>query len=174
MGIAINPILPAVSAVDAPVVSNTTAESSLLGAGGQCTFKAGTFGEGSTVKVTLFGTFSNKASAPGSIALKAKLGSTVVWSSGTLNLPASLHTDVTFFLDVLLMFRAGGASAKVMGAGLLQAILSAQSDFLLPSSSPVDSAAFDCNVDLDLDLTAQFSVADVGNKIQLRGMQVLC
>lgn len=174
MGIRVTPLLPALSAVDAPVVANTASETSILGASGLCTFLSGTLGEGSTIGLRLFGVFSNKATSPGSITLKAKLGSTIVWSSGTLNLPATLHTDITFWLDILLMLRAGGTSAKVLGAGLLQAILSAQSDFLLPANSPTDSPTFDSTGDLDLDVTAAFSVADPGNKIQLRAMQLFC
>ena len=174
MGIVVNPVLPAVSAIDAPVIANTANESSLLGPSGVCTFLAGTLGEGSTLGLRMFGKFSNRANAPGTITLQSKLGSANVWSSGALQLPSQVHTDITFWLDLLLVLRAGGQAAKVMGAGLLQVILSAQSDFLLPSSNPQDSAAFDVTIDRDLDVTVKFSVADPGNKIQLLGYQVQC
>jgi hypothetical protein len=173
MSILIYPRLPSVSVVDAPLIANTAVESSLLGSAGQCSFEPGAIGEGTNLQLVMFGKFSNRATGPGSIQLRAKLGSTAVWSSGALSIPASAHADITFWLNVLLIGRAGGANAKIMGCGLLQAVLGSQTDFLLPAGSPVDSATFDATVALDLDITAQFSVADPGNKIQLLGYQVL-
>jgi hypothetical protein len=171
----VNQVLAALSAVNAPVVANSIVETSMFPAGGNPTFPAGSLGEGSTLKLTTFGKFSNRAAAPGTITLQAKLGGNLVWSSGALALPAAVHTDITFWLDILLMLRAGGVQSKVMGAGLLQVVLGTQTDFLLPATSPTDSAAFDTtSADLDLDLTAKFSVADVGNKIQALGFQLAC
>src|ERR1051326_8488909 len=174
MGVIINPVLTPISAVDAPLISNDATEKALFPPNGKLTVLRGALNDGSTIGLRLFGVFSNKASGPGSLTLRAKLGATQIWTSGALNIPASLHSDLTFWLDLLFMLRAGGASAKVKGAGLLQAILGSQSDFPLPATAPADSATFDCNQDLDLDVTAQFSVADVGNKIQLLGIQPLC
>jgi len=167
----VNQILTSVSAVDAPAIVNTTVETSLLGPSGVCTFPAGSLGEGMTIGMRMFGKFSNKASSPGTLTLQAKLGGLVVWSSGALNIPATAHSDITFFLDLMLVVRPAG---RILGAGKLEAALSSTTDFFLPSTSPADAALPDRSVDNDLDITAKFSLADVGNKIQLLGYQVLC
>lgn len=172
MGIfTVNPTLPSLSAVDAPVIGNTIVESSLFpivnGVPGVPTFPGGSLNEGSTISLSVFGKFSNKASGPGTITLRAKLGGALVWTSGALPFPASLKTDNTFVLDVDLMVRAG---SKVMSGGTL---LSSIGLLMLPATNPVDSAALDLSIDRDLDITAQFSVADPGNKIQALGMQLV-
>lgn len=177
MGVIVNPVLPTVSAIDAPLIANTTSELSILGPRGICTFTRDStyqLGEGSTIGFRMFGKISNRANNPGTLTLRAKLGAAKVWDGGPVQLPSSAHAGITFWLDVLLVLRAGGANAKVMGCGLLQAVLGSQTDYLLPAGGAVDSATFDAvSSDLDLDITAQFSAADVGNKFQLQGYQVL-
>lgn len=175
MGIPVNQLsLVAVSAVDAPLIQNTNQELSILGPSGVCTFAAGLLSEGATIQTVIHGIVSNRANAPGKITLRAKLGGVVVWNSGALQLPSSAHTDIAFWLNVMLTFRAGGVAAKVRGAGILQAALGSQTDYPLPSGAPADSATFDADGQkLDLDITAQFDTADPSNRFQLEGYQVL-
>jgi len=168
------PTLSSLSAVDAPVIANTNIETSMFplvnGLPGLPTFPGGSLGEGSTFTLATFGIVANRQNAPGTFTARAKLGSTTVWSSGNLALPSAVHTNITYMLDITFMVRAG---SKVMVAGVLMSALTSSGVLMLPASTPTDSAALDLSQDLDLDLTAQWSVADPGNEIQMLGVQLV-
>ena len=166
-------VLPAIAAVDGPIVTNTNQPSSLLPPDAVLTIPGGTLGIGSIFKLTATGKFSNRANAPGSLTLEMRMGAAVVWSSGALNPTAVLRTDLTWWLELMLSCTKNGAAAKMLGVGLLHVDVGAQGHYELPTANPVESAAFDSTVDRDLDFFATWSVADAGNKMQVKQYLVI-
>lgn len=172
MPLNINPVLTALSAVNAPAIANTVAEVSLL----PDTFRFdpnryNALGEGSVILFGMGGKFSVKSAGQGGITLRARLGGVVVWDSGLLSLASVAgKSDASFVLGLRLFMTAGGAAGMCRGEGTL--FLGTTVATLPPTDQP-DKGPVDLTSILDLDITAQFSVADAANKIQMRTQSLL-
>jgi hypothetical protein len=158
-----------------PVLANSIAEASLLPADAIGTIRGGDLGQGSVFKVEATGRMSNRQTAAGTLTLRLKLGAALIWTSGALNVGAGniLRTDVVWRLSIILTCSANGLQTKMFATAIDWPNIAGSDTLHLPSSAPVDSAPFDSTIDRDLDLTAQWSVADVGNSLRLHQFLVL-
>lgn len=146
---------------------------------------------GDTYHVTVTGGITNPASTPGTVTFQVMLGAIVVWTSGAVQMNATVHTTLPFWLDVelqvqLLNTTVGGAIAKFMGVGKLSGIMfgkaAAQTDLwgrvsaadasasdttlMVPATLPALGAAFDSTIGQTFDFFVGFSSA-TGTGIQI-------
>lgn len=100
-------------------VTNSTAETSIIGAGtGSTVIVANTVMVGRTIRLEGYGVYSAAAVLPGNLTIKVKLGSTVIATSTLSAILASASTlGYQFSADIT--FRTIGASGTVMIGGSL-------------------------------------------------------
>lgn len=145
--------------------SNTGSETSLIGtlAGVQATktLPANFFVAGKTVRIEIYGLYSTKAAAPGTLTFKVKLGSTAVAASTSQSLTTIAGSSSQLLkVEAVMTCRTTGGSGTVMcvGFGLLDAGI-APSIIAIPDAG----ATFDTTASQVLDVTATFGTADVAN-----------
>jgi hypothetical protein len=144
------------------------------------TFPPNTLRIGKSFRITVAGGLSNIVTTPGTVTMQIMLGAIVVFTTGAIQLNATAHTLLPFWLDVLLTLRAEGAStsANFMGMGRLQGIqptlTAAQVDdvntpgiFSAPATAPAVGTGFDSTIANILDFWTGFSISNAGNGIQV-------
>lgn len=144
------------------------------------TLPAGFWSVGKAIRITVTGGISNIVTTPGTITLQVMHGSIVVFTTGAIQLNATAHTTLPFWLDVILTCQVIGSSttAKLMGMGRLQGIMptltAGQTDaantggiFSAPATAPAQGTGFDSTIANILDFWAGFSINDSGNGIQV-------
>lgn len=135
---------------------------------------------GKTLRVTVAGGLSNIATTPGTVVFQVMLGTIVVFTTGNIQLNATAHTLLPFWLDVLLRVDSTGAgtAAKFLGMGRLQGIqptlTAAQVDavntggiFSAPATAPAVGTGFDSTIANILDFWTGFSISNGGNGVQI-------
>lgn len=132
------------------------------------------------VRVSAIGAISNIVTTPGTITFQSMLGANIAWSSGAIQLNATAHTTLPFWLEVMLtcQVEGNGTTAKLMGQGRLNGIMftvtAAQTDapntpggFMVPATAPAQGAGFDSTIANAMDFFAGFSISAAGNGIQI-------
>lgn len=140
---------------------------------------------GDTYHITVTGGITNPASTPGTITFQVNFaGPIVVWTSGAVQMNATVHTTLPFWLDIELQLQlvnttVGGAIAKFMGVGKLSGVMfgkaAAQTDLwgrvsaadaaasdttlMVPATAPALGAAFDSTIGQTFDFFVGFSSA---------------
>ncbi len=170
------------AAGDGPALSNSSSATSILPAQAKLTLFANYLDfVGRKLKITAQGRISNIATTPGTLQLQVKLGSTVVFDGGAMQLSTTAHTNVPWWLDIALTVRAVGSSANLMGQGwfMSQAANISGADsttghsvLLIPNTAPAVGNSFDSTTGQVLDLFATFSVANAGNALTLHQYEV--
>ena len=173
-------ILVAAQAAGTNFTNYTTAKT-VLPSGCLYTFPANYFTIGKTLRITVAGGLSNIVTTPGTFVLQVMLGSVIAFTTGNIQLNATAHTALPFWLDILLTCRAVGAStsANLMGMGRLQGIqptlTAAQTDavntggiFSAPATAPAVGTGWDSTAAQTLDFFCGFSIANGGNGIQVQ------
>jgi len=130
-------------------------------------------GIGKTLRIRAAGRISTKSSAPGTLTMDVRFGSSVVFNGGTSVTLATSASNLTWVLEAYLTCRTIGSStaASIIGIGTLHtAALSATVPvMLLPASAPAAVAGsgtgFDSTAAQTVDLFAAFSVNDATNSI---------
>lgn len=168
---------------DGSALSSSAAATSLLPAAAKFTFPANYFDYiGRTLKVRAAGRISNIVTTPGTFTLDLRLGGTVIFNGGAMQLSTTAHTNVPWVWDVLLTLRAIGTSANFMGQSLFfsQAANISGADsatghsvLLAPNTAPAVGSNVDSTTALQLDLFATFSVSNAGNAATLHQYEVL-
>jgi hypothetical protein len=141
---------------------------------------AGFFKIGRAMRIFVAGALSNIVTTPGLVNFQVKVGSAVVFDSGNIQLNASAHTLLPFWLDVLLTCRAVGAgsAANLIGQGSITGLMftrtAGQTDdaqghqtLLVPQTAPAVGAGFDSTIANVLDLWAGFTISNAGNGVQV-------
>src|SRR5258708_6380791 len=79
---------------------------------------------GSKFRVKVSGGLSNIVTTPGTITFQIMMGSIVVWTSGAIQLNATAHTLLPFWLEVMMRLDSGGVTtaAKFLSTGVLSGI----------------------------------------------------
>jgi len=144
------------------------------------TFGPNYFSEGKALRITVMGSLKNIVTTPGTVTMQVMLGSIVVFTTGAIQLNATAHAVLPFWLDVLLTCRAIGVttSANFMGQGRLQGIqptlTAAQVDavntggiYSAPATVPAVGTGFDSTIANILDFWTGFSISNVGNGIRV-------
>lgn len=135
-------------------------------------------GKSMTIRAT--GGLSNIVTTPGTIAFQVMLGQIIAFTTGNIQLNATAHTKLPWWLDIQLTCRAvgSGTSANLIGMGRLGGIMftltAAQVDatnvagsFAVPASAPAVGTGFDSTAAQTLDFWAGFSISDPANLIQV-------
>lgn len=135
--------------------------------------------KGRKLRVTISGGLSNIVTTPGTIAFQIMIGSIVAWTSGNIQLNATAHTLLPFWLQVVLRVdsEGSGTSAKFSGQGTLNGIMftntAAQTDatnttgmFPVPATAPAVGTGWDSTIQNTLDFWTGFSIGNSGNGIQ--------
>lgn len=169
--------------VDGSALSNSVAATSLLPASAKYTFPANYFDFiGRTLRIKAAGRVSNIVTTPGTLTLDLRLGATVIFNGGAMQLSTTAHTNVPWWWEVMLTVRAVGSSANFMGQSVFMSqaanISSADSTtghslLLAPNSAPAVGNNFDSTAAQQLDLFGTFSIANAGNSVTLHQFEVL-
>jgi len=165
---------------DGSALSNSTTATSILPAPAKVGLYANYFDQiGKALRITAAGRVSNIVTTPGTLTLDVRMGPTsniVVFNGGAMQLSTTAHTNVPWYLEVLLTLRAlgSGTSANLMGQGLCwsQALSISGADpttghsfLMIPNTAPAVGTGFDSTSAMIIDLFAAFSIANAGNAI---------
>lgn len=144
------------------------------------TYSADFWRKGKVLRLDIMGAISNVVTTPGTITFNVKLGSVIVFTTGAIQLNATAHTKLPFWLEILMTCRAvgSGASANFIGQGKVSGKMftntAGQTDgantdtvLLVPATSPAAGTGFDSTAAQQLDFHAGFSISDAGNGIQI-------
>jgi len=145
------------------------------------TFPANYLSIGKSFRITVMGGLSNIVTTPGTVTMQVMLGSVAVFTTGAIQLNATAHTLLPFWLEVLLTVRAIGSStsANFMGMGRLQGIqptlTAGQTDaantggiFSAPATAPTVGTCYKSTIANILDFWTGFSISNAGNGIQVQ------
>lgn len=156
-------------------VANTATETSLTPTTGtgSATLAANSFTVGKKLKLVYAGKYSSKASGPGNITIKAKLGTTVVNTTGAHALDAG-ETDQYWKMELVLTCRTTGATGTVIGQTSWDHAATVASAGVMQSAPMVATSAvtIDTTASLAAGVTAEFQTADAGNTITCTDCQI--
>jgi len=171
--------LLSVAAVDGAALTNSTTETSLLPAPAKIALLKNFFDRvGKRLVLRAAGRISTVVTSPGTLTLRAKFGSIVVFNGGAINLNVTAQTNASWELAIEMLVRAlgDGTNANLLGIGRWssRAIVGGPAaasggveSIVLPDTAPVVGSGFDSTAEQVMDLTAQWSVASTSNIIQL-------
>ncbi len=142
--------------------------------------RANTLNIGSAFRITAAGGIGTLVTTPGTITFETKIGSVVAFSTGAIQLNATAHTNIPFWLEILLTCRSigSGTSATLMGQalafGTMFTVTAGQTDGanthafkLAPATAPAVGTGFDSTIDNILDFWAGFSISDAANTVKI-------
>jgi hypothetical protein len=144
------------------------------------TMPAGFMRIGRMMRAFVMGAVSNIVTTPGTMNFQVKIGSAVALDTGALQLNATAHTTLPFWLDMIMTCRAvgSGTNANLMGLAQVTGIMftrtAGQTDdaqgvqtLLAPATAPAVGAGFDSTIANIVDLWAGFSISNAGNGVQI-------
>lgn len=139
---------------------------------------------GRKLRVAVKGSVSNIVTTPGTMNFQVKLGPTaniIAFDTGTIQLNATAHTTLPFWLEIELTCRSVGSAtaATLMGlanvTGIMFTRTAGQTDdaqgmqtLLAPATAMAVGTGFDSTVANILDLWAGFSISNAGNGVQIQ------
>lgn len=156
--------------VDGTAVTSTPA-ASLLPAAAKFTLPANFFSVGKVLRLNATGRISNIVTTPGTLTLDVRLGSTVVFNGGAVQLNTTAKTNVGWRVIALLTCRAIGTAGNLLGQAdftsesVTGSAAGVANDAMLPASAPAVGTNFDTTLAQIVDMFATFSLT--GNSIQL-------
>jgi hypothetical protein len=144
------------------------------------TMPAGFMRIGRMMRAFVSGGISNIVTTPGLLNFQMKFGSAVVFDTGNIQLNATAHTTLPFWLDIMLTCRSvgNGTGATMMGlaqaTGIMFTRTAGQTDdaqgmqtILAPATAPAVGAGFDSTIANIIDLWAGFTISNAGNGVQI-------
>lgn len=170
--------------VDGTAVANSTTETTLLPGQALYTLPSNFLQyAGQALRVRAMGRISNIVTTPGTLTLRIKFGSIAVATSPAFALNTTAKTNVTWILDWDLTLRSVGSAttATFMHSGQWQsesvigspaAGSGGPSAHIIPASAPAVGTGFNSTTSNIVDLTAQWSVANSGNTLQLHSYKL--
>lgn len=125
---------------------------------------------GRKAKIVVWGRISNVVTTPGTARFDIRMGGTVVWDSGAINLNVVAKTNVPWWLEVDLTCRAAGAGTATTFMGLgsweSEALVGAPANtaggngsLLVPVGAPAVGGGVDATATLALDMFFTQTVA---------------
>ncbi|HSX17673.1 MAG TPA: hypothetical protein VLH86_06265 [Patescibacteria group bacterium] len=131
---------------------NTLSETSLIGAGvGSTTLAANALQPGKSIRIQLSGLLTTSTAPPTSV-FKVKLGSTIICTTGSFTLPASM-VNRQFTLQALITCRTAGASGTVLGEAQLQFMTAANGTPTVYEMANTGTTTIDTTAALAIDAT---------------------
>jgi len=135
---------------------------------------------GKQLRITVVGGLGTLVTTPGTVTFQNMIGANIAFTTGAIQLNATAHTNLPFWLDILLTVQVlgSGTTAKFMGVGRAQGIMftltAAQTDavntggiFSAPATAPAQGAGFDSTITNVLDFFTAFSISSASNTVQL-------
>lgn len=171
--------------VAGPALTNSLVATSILPtAGPGYTFPASYFSYiGQQILIIGAAQLSNVVTTPGTLTLDIRLGGTVVYTSGAMQMSTTAHTNLPIWYEILLTLRAIGTAANFMGQGKISGqpmSLTAVADstttvatLMMPNTVPAVGNNFNSKVSQALDHFATFSVNTATTSIQLQQFSVI-
>lgn len=166
-----------------PALSASTTPTSLLDSSAKFTMPANLLvGPGDEFYISGMGQISNIVTTPGTFTLDFRLGGTVVYNSGAMQLSTTAHTTLPFWFEIWLTCRAIGSAANFMGQGkfISQALNISSSDsatghsvLLAPNSTPTVGNSFDSTAAQQADVFGTFSINNAANAFTLQQYRLL-
>ncbi len=145
-----------------------------------CTVPPGYWTVGRYLEVEVWGGIGTLVTTPGLITFQIMLGSIVVFTTGTMQLNATAHTNLPFYAKFLLTCQTvgSGTNAKFMGQafviGTMFTVTAAQIDgvnsqtvMMAPKTAAAQGTGFDSTISTTLDFWAGFSISDAANTIKV-------
>jgi hypothetical protein len=140
---------------------------------------------GRAMRITAKGGISNIVTTPGLMNFQVKFGSAVVFDSGNIQLNATAHTTLPFWLEIELTCRSvgSGTGATMMGLcqvnGRMFTLTAGQTDdaqgmqtIIAPATAMAAGAGFDSTIANIVDFWAGFTISNIGNGIQIHTYKV--
>ena len=139
---------------------------------------AGFFTIGKRLRIRVQGGIGTLVTTPGTITFQVMIGSVIAFTTGAIQLNATAHTDLPFWLEIDLTCRAvgSGTSANLMGQGMLGGVMftltAGQTDaantsglFMVPATTPTVGTGFDSTIANILDFFVGFSISNAANTV---------
>lgn len=136
---------------------------------------------GRRLRIVVRGGISNIVTTPGTINFQVKIGSVAAFDTGAIQLNATAHTTLPFWIEIGLTVRAIGSGTSANLIGLAQAtgrmftLTAGQTDdaqgmqtILAPATAPAVGTGFDSTIANIVDLWAGFSISNAGNGVQIQ------
>lgn len=154
----------------------TTAKT-VLPAGCLVTLPANWWYVGRKLRITVVFGQSNRVTGPDTTTFQVNIGAVAAWSSGAVNLTTTANTLLPCKLVVELSCRVVGATAALIGVGVLTGLpfnlAASQANaasgsvtmLILPTTTPANGTTFDSTVAGTLDFFVAQSVSNAGNGI---------
>jgi len=141
---------------------------------------------GSSLRVLVSGGISNIVTTPGLMNFQVIIGaSAIAFDTGNIQLNATAHTTLPFWLDIQLTVRAtgNGTNANLIGqahvTGKMFTFTAAQIDdlqdmptILAPATAPAVGAGFDSTIANILNFFVGFTINNAGNGVQIQQYRV--
>lgn len=135
---------------------------------------------GRALKIDVMGAISNIVTTPGLMNFQVKIGSVAAFDTGNIQLNATAHTLLPFWVEILLTCRAVGVTtaANLMGQakanGKMFTVTAAQTDgantntmIMAPATAPAVGTGFDSTIANILDLWVGFTISDGANEVRI-------
>lgn len=136
---------------------------------------------GSRLRVVVRGGISNIVTTPGLMNFQVKIGSVAAFDTGNIQLNATAHTTLPFWLEIGMTCRVigSGTNANIIGlaqvTGRMFTLTAGQTDdvqgmqtILSPATAPAVGTGFDSTIANIIDLWAGFTISNVGNGVQIQ------
>lgn len=144
------------------------------------TLPANWFYIGRALRISILGGISNIVTTPGLINFQVKIGSVAAFDTGNIQLNATAHTKLPFWVEILMTCRAIGVttSANCMGQavcfGKMFTVTAAQTDgansntvIMAPATAMAVGTGFDSTIANILDIWAGFTISDGANLVRI-------
>lgn len=162
------------------LLATYTTAKSVINPDGLYTLPANYLQVGRRLRVKARGGISNIVTTPGTMNFQVKIGSVAAFDTGAIQLNATAHTTLPFWLEIEMTVRAIGSGTAANLIGLAQVIgrmftlTAGQVDdaqgmqtILAPATAPAVGTGFDSTIANIVDLWAGFSISNAGNGIQI-------
>lgn len=135
---------------------------------------------GRMLRLTVAGAISNIVTTPGTMHFQVKIGSVAAFDTGNIQLNATAHTTLPFWLEIFLTCRSVGVTSAATFMGLAKAVgimftlTAGQTDsaqgmqsILAPATAPVVGTGFDSTIANIIDFWVGFSISNAGNGVRI-------
>jgi hypothetical protein len=135
---------------------------------------------GRKIRVRVAGAISNIVTTPGLMNFQLKIGGVAAYDTGNIQLNATAHTTLPFFLDISAVCQAvgSGTNAKLLGIGTAEGLMftrtAGQTDdaqgmqtIVVPQTNPAQGTGFDSTIANIIDLWAGFTISNAGNGVRI-------
>ncbi len=144
------------------------------------TLPAGYLSIGKKLRIQVQGGIGTLVTTPGTITFQVMLGSVIAFTTGAIQLNATAHTNIPFWLDISLTCQAigNGTTAKFMGqgqaTGQMLTATAGQTDganshtvLMTPNTAAAQGTGFDSTTAQIVDFFAGFSISSASNTVKI-------